>query len=105
MEKLFNDQGGLAKIAADLDAAKSKMPVNVRQAHDHCSRHRQEVLASNFCGCFYCRQTFSPAEISDWVDDDQTALCPKCGIDSVIGSAAGFQVTKDFLDEMHRYWF
>jgi len=102
--KFLNDQGGLKKSAERLDAAKSKMPPNVRDAHDHSSRHRAEILASEFCGCFYCAGTFSPGEILDWTDDDQTALCPKCGIDSV-GSAAGFPLTKEFLQEMHEYWF
>jgi hypothetical protein len=81
------------------------MPANVSAAHDHSFRHRVEILASEICGWFHCRGTFTPAEIGEWTDDDQTALCPKCGIDSVIGSAAGFPLTQGFLDEMHEYWF
>ena len=105
MTKFFNDQGGPEKMATELELAKSKMPANVRGAHDHSSRHRAEVLASEVCACFYCGQTFPSSEILDYVDNGQTALCPKCGIDSVIGSAAAFPLTKEFLDEMHRYWF
>ena len=104
MKKFFNDQGGLKKLAARNALARANMP-NVSAAHDHSRRHRTEILASNLCGCFYCRGTFSPAAIEDWTDDDQTAICPKCGIDSVIGSKAGFPLTKEFLDEMHGYWF
>ena len=81
------------------------MPPNVSAAHDHCSRHRTEILASKLCACFYCRGSFGPDEIVEWTDDDQTAICQKCGIDSVIGSGAGFPLTKEFLDEMHKYWF
>jgi uncharacterized paraquat-inducible protein A len=76
------------------------------QAHKHSSKHRAEIEASGICGCFYCRETFAPAEIKDWVDRKQTAHCPRCGIDSVIGDASGFPVTdKDFLKGMHEYWF
>ena len=37
--------------------------------------------------------------------EEQTALCPKCEIDSVIGSASEFPITKDFLERMHAHWF
>ena len=51
----------------------------------------------------YC---FKPADILEWTDDDQTALCPNCGIDSVIGDKSGYPVTDlDFLKQMHTYWF
>ena len=63
------------------------------------------MLASEKCGCIYCLAIFAPAEILDWVDDDKTALCAKCGIDSAIGSKAGFPITAEFLAEMNRYWF
>ncbi len=48
--------------------------------------------------------TFAPATITGWIGGD-TALCPSCRIDSVIGDAAGFPVTKDFLRAMNRHWF
>jgi hypothetical protein len=36
----------------------------------------------------------------------KTGLCPKCGIDSLIGSASGFPVTDPtFLQAMHSRWF
>ena len=105
MTKFFNDQGSMKRLIAHLDAAKARMPPDVREAHVHSSKHRIELLASESCGCFYCGGTFRPSEIADWVDSGQTALCPRCGIDSVIGSEAGFPLTKDFLDQMHEYWF
>ena len=105
MSKLFNDQGGMDKLKAHLEVAKSKMPDAVRSAHGHSANHRPEVMSSDTCGCFHCEKTFQPAEIIDWVDDGKTALCPRCGIDSVIGSASGFPLTQSFLSEMNRYWF
>ncbi len=74
-------------------------------AHRHSSFHRNELLASESCGCFYCLDVYAPAEIVDWVDEDQCALCAKCGIDSVIGSNSGFPITREFLAEMSEYWF
>ena len=53
--------------------------------HKRSIRHRAVVQAAPRSGCFYCGATFLPAEITDWVDGgDVTALCPKCGIDSVL---------------------
>jgi hypothetical protein len=64
-------------------------------------RHRAAILASDLCGCYYCQQTFPPAAIEEWVDDGKTALCPKCGIDAVIGGAP----TAEGLARLYRQWF
>ena len=75
-------------------------------AHRHCRGQRSELVASTVCGCFYCKETFVPSEIADWCDDGETALCPKCGVDSVLASESGWPVTDAaFLEAMHRFWF
>jgi hypothetical protein len=82
---------------------------DVVRAHRHSIRHRAEVLASARCGCFYCGAIFPPAAITEWIDPwegvDQTALCPRCGIDAVIGSESGYPITADFLMAMKQQWF
>ena len=83
--------------------------LDLTSAHNHSSNHRAEVLASEVCGCFYCLETFSPGAIQEWIDPEGeegiTALCPHCGIDSVIGSASGVPMTTEFLGRMRAYWF
>ncbi|MEZ4710969.1 MAG: hypothetical protein R3A44_27470 [Caldilineaceae bacterium] len=78
-------------------------------AHNHCSYHRAELKKSELCGCFYCLHLFQTSEIRSWIDwwdgVGLTALCPACGIDSVLGSASGYPITKEFLQEMKAYWF
>ncbi|MBQ8911695.1 MAG: cytoplasmic protein [Clostridia bacterium] len=74
-------------------------------AHDHCGNNKRELKNSKKCGCFYCLAIFSPQKIDRFIDDGQTALCPFCGIDAVIGDAAGYSLTSSFLQEMHDYWF
>ena len=78
-------------------------------AHKHSSGHREELLGSALCGCFYCLETFGPAEIVEWRDVRDgvgtCALCPRCGIDSVIGSASGYPIDAGFLKQMHEHWF
>lgn len=77
-------------------------------AHKGSSNHRAEILQAQQCACFYCCNLFPPSEIAEWVDegdDDigKTALCPRCGIDSVIVWHLGMDAT--FLMEMHAHWF
>ena len=82
----------------------------VQDAHEFSIRHRRQLEDSDLCGCFYCCATFPPSAIMDWTDVDehgvgQTALCPRCGIDAVIGSASGYPITREFLNEMRASWF
>jgi hypothetical protein len=74
-------------------------------AHARCSLHRAEILRSESCACFYCFASFPPAEIQEWVDEGETALCPRCGIDSVLGSASGLPLDENLLRSMHEHWF
>ena len=74
-------------------------------AREHCSLNRAELERSELCGCFYCMSIFLPGAIVEWIDDGQTAVCPNCPVDSVIGSASGYPITKEFLERMHAHWF
>ena len=87
----------MSAIASELD---------LRSMHRHSSGHRQEIQQSGLCGCFYCEETFTPETIKEWIDDEQTALCPRCGIDSVLGDRANKLATdRAFLHQMHQFWF
>jgi hypothetical protein len=76
-------------------------------AHKHSFKNHKHVISSDSCGCFYCIAIFAPSEITDWIsdDNDETAQCPRCGIDSVIRSAAGFPIERTFLKRMNAHWF
>jgi hypothetical protein len=78
---------------------------DVEAAHQHCSNHRSEITTGTRCGCFYCCAVFHPDEIKEWVDYGETALCPRCGIDSVIGDRSGYPVQNQFLERMRTRWF
>lgn len=85
----------------------AELPVAIREAHSHSIHNRSEIEASDLCGCFYCCSVFPPGEIRDWGNtyEPDTAACPFCGIDSVLGSSSGIPVGKDFLKTMKRHWF
>lgn len=74
-------------------------------AHRFSLRNRRMLRTPQTCGCFYCQAIFNSQEIFFWIDNEQTALCPRCMIDSVIGASSGAPITPAFLKQMHDYWF
>ena len=79
---------------------------NYIEAHKFSANHRNQIMNDKKCGCFYCLKIFNPKEICYWLKDESgTAVCPYCGVDSIVGESSGFPVTKDFLKKMHQYWF
>lgn len=74
-------------------------------ARIHSSRHRAEIEASGRCACFFCFRSFASKEIKAWIDGNQTALCPRCGVDSVLGSASQHRIDDVFLRGMHEHFF
>jgi len=75
-------------------------------AHKYCSNNKPMLLNDNLCGCFYCLEIFNPNKITNWIEDTNgTALCPFCGIDSIIGKYSGYPITKVFLRKMNEHWF
>ncbi|MBQ8287819.1 MAG: cytoplasmic protein [Clostridia bacterium] len=82
------------------------MNERLRSAHKHCTRNQDALSKSEICGCFYCQNIYSPDEITDWLNEGcGTALCPRCGVDAVIGENLGYPISKEFLSQMHEYWF
>lgn len=107
-----------------------KATVNIDGLHALCSFHRVAVLKAKRIGCFHCCRFSKTSEIKEWIDSRKvrkgvksgmkmaqimklpvmqeglTALCPKCGIDSVLPSGTfGFRVTLPLLKAMERRWF
>ena len=88
--------------------------------------NRKEVESSSECGCFSCLAVFPPSEITHWSDSEDlrdedpggmrpdsnrfdsfngnTAICPKCESDSVIGSASGYVISESLLRRLKEHW-
>jgi len=52
--------------------------------------NRKALMSCNLAICVYCEKVVSPTEINDWIDLNesnigQTALCPSCDSDGIIG--------------------
>ena len=77
---------------------------SLEAAHTDSSDHREAINHSDSIGCFYCR-TVQPADIQEWIDGDQTALCPSCGIDAVLPGIFDLYTDPQFLKRMYARWF
>ena len=75
-------------------------------AHKQSMPNRESLRKSTRFGCFFCLHVQDVSAIQEWGDNGNTALCPNCKIDSVIGDATGLPVTdRSFLSAMHARWF
>jgi hypothetical protein len=79
------------------------IPEPYLSAHALSFRNKKQLEHAGKAGCFYCLQFFDPAIIEEWIDDEQTPLCPKCGIDAVLPATE--EITPKFLKEMQQHWF
>ncbi len=77
----------------------------IKKAHSCCYNNREQLSKVKVCGCFYCLRIFNPKLIVDWCDDNQTAICPFCGIDSIIYDSETYPISEEFLKQMDEYWF
>ncbi len=63
------------------------------------------------CGCYYCERIFQSDEIKEWIygdnpaDRNGTAICPYCGIDSVIYEREEGDITPGGLHKTHKVMF
>jgi hypothetical protein len=84
------------------DHAAEKQPVSSVDAYllrEHTRANRAEIERSDVCGCIYCEQLYRPAEIAGWAGE--TAVCPRCGRKTVVGSGAGITLTHELLHRSH----
>lgn len=75
------------------------------RAHVCCSNNKELLKKTNICGCFYCLKIFNPILITEWCDNGKTAICPFCGIDSIIYDNNIYPINREFLEIMHSEWF
>ena len=73
--------------------------------HSHTLRNRKEIEASETCACLSCCETFASSEVVEYIDHGETALCPICGIDAVIGDCTGVSMDLNTLSELNKEFF
>lgn len=81
------------------------MEFNTGEVIKKTYKNKDALARSECCGCYNCIQLFSPTAIVDYIDKGNTALCPFCGMDSVIGTNMGYNVTIKFLKRLKKNIF
>ncbi len=65
--------------------------------------YKNKILIENSeeCSCYHCLKVFSKDDIKVWADEDETATCPKCGMDAVLHYVPDLMT----LQKAHTFWF
>jgi hypothetical protein len=76
----------------------------MKELHDQSSHNFTAIRLAETVGCFYCVSFIDKEKIKEWIEEvvggEDTALCPKCGIDSLLPD-----VTMEQLKEMNDEYF
>ena len=76
-----------------------------KKLHAYSSHNKKLIDIADKCYCFYCKSSMEQSEIQNYIDDGQTALCPKCEIDAIIPDSIDDTVDEQIISEMNEYWF
>jgi len=86
------------------DEVQFKFPVTLEALHHLSFINKGGVDKSEDVGCFACEEVYSADQVTDWVDKGRTALCPICGIDSVLPDA-WVAITPAMLEVLKQHYF
>jgi len=117
-DRIFMDIKSMRNLADTLERALTQNTSEVQEEatddarnievtpdmHFMSTNHRAELEKSKKLGCFHCLEKFEVTDIKEWVDKDQTAMCPRCGIDSVI-PLKELSTDDELLKTMRDKWF
>lgn len=79
--------------------------MNIKEASKYSIYDMSELQNSSQAGCYYCKSIFDTSAIKETTDEGKTALCPKCGIDSVLPDSSPFALDIETLSKLNKYWF
>ena len=77
----------------------------LEKLHTYSTNNKRNIALSNQCFCFHCKACMDRSEITDYLDDGQTALCPRCGVDAILPDSIDESIDEDIIAQMHEYWF
>lgn len=77
----------------------------MNDAHSHTIRNRSEIARSHICVCLCCKARFKAAEVTGYIDSGETALCPCCGCDAVVGDSSCADISPQAVEELNKKYF
>lgn len=78
---------------------------SIQEACEYAMQNREALAESMMAACYYCQTAFASSLVSEFADGGETALCPYCGTDAVLPSAAGYAFTPATLQALNEFWF
>lgn len=80
--------------------------IKISVVYRFSSKNKKLLTRGEVCSCFCCLRSYDPEEITEWVDEGQTAVCPYCGVDAVLPQSKRYDVLdSNLLKEMNSVWF
>lgn len=77
----------------------------LEDAVNYSTYNKNQFKNNCLCGCYHCLEIFQSKEIRNWIDNQETALCPYCGIDSILTIDSGYDINEESLKELHNHWY
>jgi hypothetical protein len=71
--------------------------------HKLSFKNRPLLDLEHSASCFHCFYITPVSEIKEWTDDGQTAICPECGIDSLLPGEIGSRLIIKMSDRYFNY--
>ena len=75
--------------------------MNIDEAVNNSIHNHAEIADGVDCGCYFCLRVFDGGTVDEWTDEGTTAICPNCGIDSVLPGITDME----YLKSAHERWF
>jgi hypothetical protein len=85
----------------EIDMTKDQISAAIRFA----TGNREALAKSKKAGCYYCLTIYAASEVVRFLPPEDTALCPYCGIDSVLADQSPYELKVEILEELHIFWF
>ncbi len=77
----------------------------LKKLHTYSSNNKLLIDKANKCYCFYCKEIFDARDVNYYLENENTALCPKCMVDSVLPDNIDEALNEEIIEEMNKYWF
>jgi hypothetical protein len=84
----------------------SSAPSYLAYLHKRSTNNKGILTLRPKCGCFYCLKVMASNDIHKFTDDN-TAVCPHCGIDSILPGCLfnDDEDMKESMTKMHKQYF
>lgn len=84
------------------------MKISAQQLYsaiEYATSNVEALRESEQAACYYCMKIYSALEVVEFIPEENTAICPKCGIDSVLPGTCGIEFSEENLNIINDYYF